>query len=147
MTRYFLLLLFCAVAAISASAQPTNPDQFTALQSEVRQLRRELVQQRIEFQQWKIEQLETALKEVKEQRETLEAEERAVQQALTDTSAMDGDETATFRTELIETTLKKLRAQQAAEQQRESELQQKLAREQTVLQDFTKRLQSLRAGS
>ncbi len=147
MTRYFLLFLFCAGAAISAAAQTTNPDPLTALQSEVRQLRRELVQQRIEFQQWKIEQLETALKTAKEEREKLEAEERAVQQALTEASATDGDEVASFRTELIETTLKKLRTQQASEQQRESELQQKLAREQTVLQDFTKRQQQLRTGS
>ena len=147
MCRQFILPLFlCVIAAVSAVAQTTNPDKLTTLQTEVRQLRLELIQQRIEFQQCKIEQLETALKEAKDEREKLEAEDRAVHQALTEVSATEGDETATFRTELTENSLKKLQSQQASGQQRESDLQQKLTREQTVLQALEKRAKQLKAG-
>lgn len=146
MRRFFILpLFFCVVAMVSAKAQTTEADKLTALQTEVRRLQLELIQQRIEFQQWKIEQLETALKDAKEVRETLEAEERAAHQALNDASATDGDETASYRTELSEITLKKLRVQQTSAQQRESDLQQKLLQEQTSLQELTKRQQQLRA--
>lgn len=144
MRRQFILpVIFCLLAAVSAVAQTAPPDQLTALQTEVRQLRRELIQQRLEFQQWKIEQLEAALKEAQEEREKLEAEERAVHQALTEGSGTDGDETASFRAELIATTLKKLQARQVSGQQRESELQQKLAREQTVWRELTKRAKQM----
>jgi hypothetical protein len=137
--RFILPLFFCIVATVSAVAQTTNPDKLVALQTEVRQLRLELIQQRIEFQQWKIEQIEAALKEAKDERAKLEIEERAVQQALSETSANEGDETASFRAELTENTLKKLQSQQASGQQRESELQQKLAQEQGVWQALVKR--------
>ena len=147
MGRQFILsLILCVIAAVSVVAQTTNPDKLTSLQTEVRQLRVELIQQRIEFQQWKIEQLEIALKEAKEERERLEAEDRTVHQALTETSATEGDETATFRTELIETTLKKLQEQQASGQRHESELQQKLTREQALMQTLEKRAKQLKAS-
>ena len=142
--RWLFPLLFCLLVTFSpAAAQTMNPDNFVALQSEVRQLRLELIQQRIEFQQWKIAQLESAIKEVKDEREKLEAEDRAVHQALTEVSANEGDETAAYRAELTETTLKKLQSQQVSGQQRESELQQKLAREQTILQALEKRAKQL----
>ncbi len=146
MRRQFILpLLLFVLATVSAAAQTTNPDKLAALQTEVRELRLELIQQRIEFQQWKLEQLEAALKEAKDEREKLEGEERAVQQALTEVSATEGDETATFRTELTEITLKKLQAQQTSGQQRESELQQKLTREQAILQTLEKRAKQMKA--
>ncbi len=141
--RFILPMIFCVVVAMSATAQTPEADKLAALQTEVRQLRLELIQQRIEFQQWKIDQIETALKEVKDERAKLETEERAVQQALTETSANEGDETATFRAELTETTLKKLQAQQTSGQQRESELQQQLTREQSVWQALMKRAKQL----
>ncbi len=144
--QFILPLIFCALAAVSAAAQTMNPDKLAALQTEVRQLRLELIQQRIEFQQWKIEQLEALLKEAQDEREKLEGEERAVQQAMTEVSATEGDETATFRTELTETTLKRLQLQQASGQQRESEWQQKLTREQVILQALEKRAKQLKAG-
>jgi hypothetical protein len=142
-----LRMIFCVVATLSAAAQTTNSDKLTALQTEIRQLRLELVQQHIEFQQWKIEQLETALKDARDDREQLDVEERAAHQALVDSSAAEGDETTSFRAELTETTLKKLRARQASAQQRESELQQRLTRERAVLQECAKRQQQLRAGA
>lgn len=143
---YLLLMIFCVVAAISVAAQTASPDKLAALQTEVRTLRSELIQQRIEFQQWKIEQIEAALKDVKGEREKLEVEERAVHQALTDGSASEGDETATFRTELTETTLKKLQSLQAAGQQREGELLQKLSRELALLQALEKQAKHLKAN-
>lgn len=139
--RFILLLMICAIASVSVVAQSNDADKINALQIEVRTLRLELIQQRIEFQRWKIEQLETALKEAKETREKLEAEERTTHQALTET---EGDEAANYRTELSEYTLKKLQSQQTAAQLRESELQQILTREQTVLQDLMKRRQQLK---
>jgi hypothetical protein len=144
--RFILPLFLCVVVTVLAVAQTTNPDKFAALQTEVRQLRLELIQQRIEFQQWKIEQIEAALKDLKDERAKLEAEERAVHQAMTETSANDGDETTTFRAELTETTIKKLQSQQAAGQLRESELQEKLAREQSVQQAFVKRARQMQRG-
>ncbi|HEX4947532.1 MAG TPA: hypothetical protein VFZ34_12760 [Blastocatellia bacterium] len=141
---FILLVMFCVVVAVSATAQPVKPDALTALQTEVRQLRRELVQQRIEFQQWKIEQLETALRAAKDERNTLESEERAVHQALTEPGSAEGDEATNFRAELTENTLRKLQTRQAAAQQRETELQEKLTREQTILQSLEKRLRQVK---
>lgn len=137
--KFFLSLLVCLLASVASFAQTTDADKITALQSEVRKLRLELLQQRIEFQQWKIEQLESRLKQIKDERAELEAEERAVQQALSEISTTEADETASYKTELTETTLKKNRAQQAACQQREAELQDKLHREQQTLQELTRR--------
>ncbi|MBL8203595.1 MAG: hypothetical protein JNM09_05140 [Blastocatellia bacterium] len=144
--RHILPLLFCVMAAVSAVAQTANPDPITALQSEIRQLRLELIQQRMEFQQWKIAQLEAVLKAAKEEREAMEAEERAIHQSLTEVTTSEGDESARFRTELTETSLRKLQIRQTASQQRESDLQQKLAQEQTILQELSERARRLSAG-
>jgi len=144
--RHILPLLFCVMAAVSAVAQTANPDPITALQSEIRQLRLELIQQRMEFQQWKIAQLEAVLKVAKEEREAMEAEERAIHQSLTEVTTSEGDESARFRTELTETSLRKLQIRQTASQQREADLQQKLAQEQTILQELSERARRLSAG-
>lgn len=144
--RHILPLLFCVMAAVSAVAQTANPDPITALQSEIRQLRLELIQQRMEFQQWKIAQLEAVLKTAKEEREAMEAEERAIHQSLTEVTTSEGDESARFRTELTETSLRKLQIRQTASQQREADLQQKLAQEQTILQELSERARRLSAG-
>lgn len=143
---FFLLVFFCIVAVTAAVAQPTKPDPLATLQTEVRQLRLELIQQRIEFQQWKIEQLEAILRAIKDERVKLESEERAVHQALTEPGAAEGDETTNYRTELSETALRKVQTRLTTEQQRETEWQEKLTREQSTLQTLMKRLQQLKAG-
>jgi hypothetical protein len=143
-------LIYCVIAllcgAATAAAQTPETDKIIALQTEVRKLRLELVQQRIEFQQWKIAQLESDLKRVREEREKAEAEERAVQQAIAEARTDEQEEIVSPKTELIETSLKQAQARQAAGQHRETELQEKLAREQSVLQQLAARAKQMQGS-
>jgi GTPase involved in cell partitioning and DNA repair len=141
----FLFWLLLSVTA-TTTAQTTDVDKLTALQTEVRKLRVELLQQRIEFQQWKIAQLESDLKRVREEREKAEAEERAVQQAIAEARTDEQEEIVSPKTELIETSLKQAQARQAAGQQHEMELQEKLAREQSVLQQLAARAKQMQGS-
>lgn len=140
-----LFLFVLLLASVTVAAQTNDADKITVLQSEVRKLRLELLQQRIEFQQWKIEQLEAALQQTREELAKLDAEERGVQQVLSDAGAADEAEILSYKTELRETTLKKTHAQQAASQQRETELQNKLQREQQTLQTLVQKMRQVKA--
>jgi hypothetical protein len=144
--RHLFLFWFLLSVTATTTAQTTDVDQLTALQTEVRKLRLELVQQRIEFQQWKIAQLESDLKRVREEREQAEAEERAVQQAIAEARTDEPEEIVSPKTELIETSLKQVQARQTVGQQRETELQEKLAREQTILQQLAARAKQLQGS-
>lgn len=139
---FFVLLL----ASLAVSAQSSDADKIAALQTEVKKLRLEVLQQRIEFQQWKIEQLESSLRQAKDELAKLDAEERAIQQVLSEFSGGEEAETISYKTELTETTLKKAHAQQAASQQRETELQEKLQREQQVLQELAQKARQIKAN-
>jgi peptidoglycan hydrolase CwlO-like protein len=161
-TTILLSLLTLAAFARAAQAQTITPAsetesvselrrQFT---SELRKLRLDLVQQGLEFQQWKIKQLERDLQQASAEQQRLLQEENSLQQEFTELTkqlnnsnsepAQTG-ETEAMKTDLNERELARLRALRPSVEQRAFELTEQLRREETRqrdLQQQAKRLQT-----
>ena len=105
------IALFCAVwFAFTLGAQAQTPASEAAQQAalnrqllvEIRSLKRELLQQAVEFQQWKLDQINRELQKAQTEQQRLAYEGQLLQQEINElTVASDGQsEIETLRTEL-----------------------------------------------
>jgi hypothetical protein len=159
------MILFCLLA-LGAFAQVTHAqtvanesENITALrrqfESELRKLRLELLQQSLEFQQWKIKQLERDAQQAALEQQRLLHEENSLQQALAELlqqlsnlpTAGSGQtgELEAMKVELNDRELPRLRAMRPAIDQRVSELTDALRREEIRQRDLQKQANRLKS--
>jgi len=87
MKRLMLTALACYLCALTTLAQePVAPD-LRQLTAEVHKLRAELLQQQLEFQEWKLNQLARELQQLRAEQQRWADEERSLEQEL---AALDG---------------------------------------------------------
>jgi hypothetical protein len=130
----------------SADGQAALLKQLTA---ELQQLRMEVIQQAIEFQNWKIKQLERELLPIRNERQRLGEQEQAIRQLTAEIDAQAGgassvpeggiSEQQTIKAVYPEKELKDLSTKQQLITEREAELTQQLEQEQNRLQEFIKK--------
>jgi chromosome segregation ATPase len=134
----FLFALTAAGAAVQAQTPEPRP------LAEIKQLRRELLEQRLEFQQWKLKQIERELQTAQTEQQRLEAEGRAIQQELSELSATGEElgELEMLKAGLAGNQTEKLVARRQVINQRISELTQQASEEQTRLRQLTERLKN-----
>lgn len=148
------LIAFCfftlAIAAGTASAQTPGVQAETQaalnrqLLAEIKQLHLDLLRQRLEFQQWKLRQIERELQTAQAEQQRLAEEELAMQQVLADLSnAPNGlAEIEYLKKELTGSRTEKLRAGQQPVNLRVAELTEQLSREETQLRQLAGRLKA-----
>ncbi len=159
------MILFCLLSlgafAQTARAQTVvnESENITALrrqfESELRKLRLELLQQSLEFQQWKIKQLERDAHQAGLEQQRILHEENSLQQELTELSqqlnsspgAGSGQtgELEAMKKELNDQELPRLRAMRPAIDQRVSELTDALRREEIRQRDLQKQADRLKS--
>lgn len=144
-----LLALITFVKISSAQSDPTDvaalKQQF---KSEIGSLRAELLQQGIEFQEWKIKQLERELQSIKTERERLGETEMNIRRRLADIeqsiAAGASGEQEGMKTELNGTHLQGVRNKTQPLVEQETELQKQLEQEQQQLQVLQTKLKQLK---
>ena len=159
------MVLFCLLALGAYAQTPqaqsvaNESENITALrrqfESELRKLRLELLQQSLEFQQWKIKQLERESQQAALEQQRLMHEENSLQQALGElTQQMNNlppsasgqtGELEAMKTELNDQELPRLRAKRPAIDQRVSELTDALRREEIRQRDLQKQANRLKS--
>jgi len=159
------MILFCLLALGAFAQTPhaqtvaNESENVTALrrqfESELRKLRLELLQQGLEFQQWKIKQLERDAQQAALEQQRLLHEENSLQQELAELSRQLDDspnagsaqtsELEAMKTELNDQELPRLRARRPAIDQRVSELNDELRREEIRLRDLQKQANRLKS--
>jgi hypothetical protein len=150
-----IIALFCAVwfaLALGAQAQtPGSEAQQQAavnrqLLSEIKTLRQELLQQAIEFQQWKLDQSTRELQQAQTEQQRLIHAQQLLQQELNELAAASGgnNELETLRTELAGEGAEKLRRRQQPLDERVSTLTEQTQNEEKRLRQLTDKL---KAGS
>jgi predicted nucleic acid-binding Zn-ribbon protein len=155
------LLVFMAVVGL-AQTPPAAPGQeaenpavlLQQLRAEVKKCRLEVVEQGIEFQQWKIKQLEREFQRVQSERQRLGEQEQSINQRIAEldsyaASAGPGQEGEVEESKAIKATiskgLKKLQTQQQPISEREAELAELLGQEQQRLEELLKKARQLKA--
>ena len=152
-TLFFLAFITVTGHAIAQTPNQSAENQTVLLQqttAELRRLRLELLDQAIEFQNWKIMRLERELQPVQDERRGLSEQEQAINQLIAElnnhrSGAIPAqDEIEAAKTTYTEKELKKIsvRLQQAA--QRETELTDQLEEERRRLQEFKDKARKLR---
>lgn len=118
-----------------------NPQKLVA---EIRQLRLELLRQKLEFQAWKTREIERELQQAQAEQQQLEEEERRLQEEWAALSlATEGQaEVETLKTEISGERLQRLRARQQPVSDRVAELNAKFQQEETRLKQFMRQLKS-----
>ena len=147
-----LLALITFVRISSAQSETTEvaslKQQFKA---ELRSLRAELLQQGIEFQAWKIKQLERELQRLKLERERLEETEQNIRRQLANVeqsiAAGASGEQEGMKAELNGTHLPGARSKTQPLVEQETELQRQLEQEQQQLQSLQTKLKQLKVES
>lgn len=163
----FLMLVALAKISDAQTGAPVADDlagvrqQF---QSELRELRLELIAQGLEFQEWKIRQLERDIERIEAEQRLLEEEEQSIRQQLAAvTAAVDpaapaveprppgedarsvSDDEVT-RADLSGPRLKRVRARRQPLADQEAELRKQLAQEQRKREELVKKLKQLQPG-
>lgn len=147
------IILFCAVwltfAGAALAQTPNNETQSQAaatrqLLVEINALRRELLQQAIEFQQWKLNQINRELQQVQTEQQRLAEEEQWLQQEINElTAASDGkSELETLKNELAGERTQKLRNRQQPLHERATELTGQANKEEQRLRQLTDKLKT-----
>lgn len=152
MKRSFIALLCAVWFALALGAQAQTPvseaQQQSALNrqllSEIKALRRELLQQTIEFQQWKLDQITRELQQAQTEQQRLFHEDQLLQQELNQLGvASDGNnELETLRNELAGERTQKLRRRQQPLDERVSALTELAQKEEKRLRQFTDKLKA-----
>jgi chromosome segregation ATPase len=150
----FFLAICCALALVTfvkiSSAQSEITD-LTALKqhlgTELKSLRTELLQQSIEFQEYKIKQLERELQRLKTERDQLDETEMKIRRQLTQVeqsiAAGSSDEQEGMKAELNGPLLESVRRKTQPLGEQETELLKQLAHEQNQLQSLQTKLKQL----
>ncbi|MEP7341689.1 MAG: hypothetical protein ABI977_28410, partial [Acidobacteriota bacterium] len=152
------LIAFCfftlAIASGTASAQTpgSQADPQAAMNrqllAEIKQLRLDLLRQRLEFQQWKRQQIERELQSARAEQQRLAEEEEAMQQELAELNNTSGGQS---ELELLKAELtgnrKRLLAHQQPVHQRVAELTAQLNQEDMQLSQLTQRLKTETDGT
>lgn len=143
-----LLALITLVKISNAQSEPT---EFVALKQQITILRAELLQQGIDFQEYKIKQLARELQRLKPERERLEETEQNLRRRLADVeqsiAADASGEQEGMKAELNGTHLQGIRNKTQPLVEQETELLRQLAQEQEHLQALQTKLRQLKAAS
>lgn len=143
-----LLALITLVKISSAQSAPTD---VTALTQQLTSLRAELLQQGIDFQEYKIKQLGRELQRLKIERELLEASEQNVRRQLAAVEQSLASEASSeqegMKAELNGTHLQGVRNKTQPLMEQETELLRQLAQEQEQLQVLQTKLKRLKIES
>jgi len=141
--------------ASQAQAQTPNPSAenqaalLNKISAELQQLRLEVIQQAIEFQNWKIKRLEREIPSIQSERQRLVAQEEAISQLIAELEKNSGIEKAlqegkitdpeAFKASIPEDELKELSGRRHLIAQREIELTDRLEQERKLLQELTRK--------
>jgi len=141
--------------ASQAQAQTPNPSAenqaalLKKISAELQQLRLEVFQQAIEFQNWKIKRLEREIPSIQRERQRLVAQEEAISQLIAELEKNSGIEKAlqegkitdleAFKASIPEDELKELSGRRHLIAQREIELTDRLEQERKLLQELTRK--------
>ncbi len=141
-----LALLWTVPGQAQMPVQEQSPTS-QQLVAEIRQLRIELLRQKLEFQAWKTQQIERELQQAQAEQQRLDEEEQRIQQELVALSgATEGQaEVETLKAELSDEQLPRLRARQQPVSDRVNELNAKFRQEETRLNQLIGQLQSASA--
>lgn len=143
-----LLALITLVRISSAQSEPT---EFAALKQQLANLRVDLLQQGIEFQEYKIKQLSRELQQLKVERGRLDESEQTLRRRLAEveqslTSDPSGEQEG-MKAELNGSHLQGIRSKNQPLIEQESELLRQLAQEQEQLQVLQTKLKRLKIES
>lgn len=155
----FYLLTFVAGTAQAQKPDAANPARTAStsntdaekqaelnrqLISEIKQLRLDLLQQRIEFQQWKLRQIERELQAAQAEQQGLAMEERAMQHVLAELGNASNapGEIEYLKNEMTGSRTEKLRARQQPVNQCVAELTVQLSREETQLRQLIEQMKA-----
>lgn len=143
-----LLALITLVKISNAQSEPT---EFVVLKQQITILRAELLQQGIDFQEYKIKQLARELQRLKPERERLEETEQNLRRRIADVeqsiAADASGEQEGMKAELNGTHLQGIRNKTQPLVEQETELLRQLAQEQEQLQALQTKLKQLKAAS
>jgi hypothetical protein len=149
MKRLMLTALACCLCALTTLAQePVAPD-LRQLTAEVHKLRAELIQQQLEFQEWKLNQLARDLQQLRAEQQRWVDEERSLEQEL---AALDGAAAPTAPEAVSEAqalrTANDARTQRLrARQERLAELTAQWQQEETRRQQLAQQAQRLKTAA
>jgi len=151
LTSSALIVLTQSFVWAQSNVTPANADPNAALRQEVRQLKLELLQQGIEFQTWKIQQLEKELAQVQEKKQRIETQERSAQQRLAEfnsvpTAGGESGEATEMRDTLSQKRMKQISEVQEPVVQQETELLNRLQQERNRLTQLQLRAKRIRAS-
>ncbi len=145
----FFFILWFAFALVAQAQTPAGEAQQQAainrqLLSEIKTLRRELLQQAVEFQQWKLDQITRDLQQAQTEQQRLFHEEQLVQQEINElAAASDGQsELETLRSELSGERTQKLRNRQQPLAERVSTLSEQVQKEEKRLRQLADKLKA-----
>lgn len=144
MKKWMLVILAVCLFAIPVAAQdragePQKQLDATAqLLAEVKKLRMELLQQSIEFQQWKLRQIERELQQAQSENDRLANQVGGVEQEVAALAAEPGKESESFREENLRQ-LQQLQSHQQPVRERIAALTAERNREETRLRQLSAR--------
>lgn len=145
-----------AIMTLTGLAQTQAPSQsavdqaalFKQVSAEVKQLRLEMLEQAIEFQNWKIQRLEAELQPIQLERQRLGEEEQSISQHLAELEKLAGnasEEVEAVKAAYTEKRAKEVLSKRQLVMQREAELTEQLAKEQQRLQELSVKAKKLQA--
>lgn len=140
----WLALASAAAAQTQVSETPQQAAVNRQLLTEIKTLRRELLQQSIEFQQWKLEQINRALQQAQTEQQRIFHEGQWLQQEINELSAAsDGkNEVEAIRNELTGERMQKQRARQQTLDERVTMLTEQAQQEEKRLRQLTDKLKA-----
>ncbi|MFN0110594.1 MAG: hypothetical protein ACKVZH_17190 [Blastocatellia bacterium] len=152
MKRSGIIFAFAIWLALTLGAQAQTPTSETQQQAainrqlltEIKSLRRELLQQAVEFQQWKLDQITRDLQQAQTEQQRLFHEEQLVQQEINElAAASDGQsELETLRSELSGERTQKLRIRQQPLAERVNTLTEQVQKEEKRLRQLADKLKN-----
>ncbi|HZS04172.1 MAG TPA: hypothetical protein VFD58_05000 [Blastocatellia bacterium] len=146
--------LQATTVARTAPAADDPADALKRMAAEIRQLRLEVIEQAIEFQQWKLTHLEREMLAVRSEQQRLRELESSIQQQLAGLAPSAGHDPGAEQMgelEIVKAThtedgLKPIQLKLQALAEREARLSEEISRENTRLQELQQKAGKLRAG-
>lgn len=145
----FFFILWFAFALVAQAQTPAGEAQQQAainrqLLSEIKTLRRELLQQAVEFQQWKLDQINRELQQAQTEQQRLFQEGQLLQQEINElAAASDGqNEIETLRSDLSGERTQKLQRRQQPLDERVDVLTEQARKEEKHLRQLTDKLKA-----
>lgn len=155
------LSLFAFIILIQiAQSQPITPANWenpvAEVQAELKALRLELLQQRIEFQEWKIKQLDGDLQCILKEQQQFQEHAQAISRQIAELDAQAAeplvsqrdtiDERQAMKTALRDEEMRHIQAQLQPLSERAAELHRQLNQEQLVLQELLEKAKALKSS-